>query len=98
MIINAVQATEGKQPRKVSVSSWNSNGDVMVSIKDNGAGMKPETKKRLFEPFHTTKPRGTGLGLAVTHKILQSHEAVVEVKSEENIGTEFIIKFPSKGH
>lgn len=98
MIINAVQATEGKQPRKVSVSSWNSNGDVMVSIKDNGAGMKPETKKRLFEPFHTTKPRGTGLGLAVTHKILQSHEAVVEVKSEENIGTEFIIKFRSHGY
>lgn len=98
MIINAVQATEGKQPRKVSVSSWSLNGDVMVSIKDNGAGMKPETKKRLFEPFHTTKPRGTGLGLAVTHKILQSHEAVVEVKSEENVGTEFIIKFPGKGH
>lgn len=98
MIINAVQATESKPDRKVSVSLSLVNDDVIVSIQDNGSGMKPETKKRLFEPFHTTKAKGTGLGLAMTHKILESHGAVVEVNSEENIGTEFKIKFPTKGH
>ena len=60
--------------------------------------MKPETKNRLFEPFYTTKSKGTGLGLAMTHKILESHEAQIIVNSELGLGTEFIIKFPSWGH
>jgi len=99
MIINAVQATEGRASRRIEIS-LNETGDrVAVSIRDNGLGMKLETQKRLFEPFHTTKPKGTGLGLAVTHKILDSHAAQIEVRSEENKGTEFIIKFPVfKGH
>jgi signal transduction histidine kinase len=57
---------------------------------------KPETRKRMFEPFHTTKPKGTGLGLAVTHKILDAHEAQIFVESELGLGTEFVISFPVK--
>lgn len=98
MIINAVQATEGKPSRQVHVSLSKDADVVVLKIKDNGSGMKPETKARLFEPFHTTKAKGTGLGLAVTHKILQSHDAIIEVQSEVNAGTEFIIKFPGKGY
>lgn len=98
IVINAVQALEGRSRPNIKISSQRSSGMVTVSISDNGAGMKPETLKRMFEPFHTTKTKGTGLGLAVTHKILEAHLAQVEIKSELGIGTEFIIKFPDLGH
>ena len=98
IVINAVQALENQENPKIKILNSQSNGFVTVSIQDNGAGMKPETLKRLFEPFHTTKIKGTGLGLAVTHKILEAHAGLVEVKSEVGIGTEFIIKFPDLGH
>lgn len=97
IIINAVQALEGRGEPSISIKNSTKNGHVVISVKDNGAGMKAETLKRLFEPFHTTKPKGTGLGLAVTHKILEAHGARTEVKSEAGIGTEFTIKFPELG-
>ncbi|MNL57754.1 Sporulation kinase E [compost metagenome] len=56
--------------------------------------MSEATRKRMFEPFHTTKPKGTGLGLAVTHKILEGHGAQVQVTSEIGKGTEFVLRFP----
>ncbi len=98
IIINAIQAMETTPSPQLDISISSDEDCVIVFIKDNGQGMKPETKKRLFEPFHTTKIKGTGLGLAVTHKILDSHGAVVEVDSEVGYGTEFIIKFPKLGH
>ncbi len=67
---------------------------VVVKISDSGMGMTDPVKKRLFEPFHTTKPKGTGLGLAVTHKILESHKVEVVVNSEVGQGTEFTLVFP----
>lgn len=98
IVINAIQALENQENPRIKIFNSQENGFVTVSIQDNGAGMKPETLKRLFEPFHTTKIKGTGLGLAVTHKILEAHSAQVEVKSEVGVGTEFIIKFPDLGH
>ena len=97
ILINAVQALVGIKNPKVDVQINIDANSAIVTIKDNGQGMKPETKKRLFEPFHTTKIKGTGLGLAVTHKILDSHSAQIEVQSSEGSGTEFIIKFPKMG-
>jgi len=55
--------------------------------------MTENTLRRLFEPFHTTKPQGTGLGLATVHKILENHDAKIFVESEPNKGTEFTIEF-----
>lgn len=66
---------------------------LVLRIRDNGMGMSEETKKRLFEPFYTTKSQGTGLGLAVTHKIFEGHGASLMVESQLGLGTEFVIKF-----
>ncbi|MCD4721501.1 MAG: HAMP domain-containing protein [Desulfobacula sp.] len=70
---------------------------VKVEIKDNGPGMKSDTKKRIFEPFFTTKTvgDGTGLGLAVSYFIItENHKGSIDVHSKPSKGTNFIIKLP----
>ncbi|MBL7670371.1 MAG: PAS domain-containing sensor histidine kinase [Bdellovibrionaceae bacterium] len=95
IIINAYQALQDVSAPKLSVeTSLNSAGKVVVRVKDSGVGMKPETLRRMFEPFHTTKPKGTGLGLALTHKILETHNVEVSVESALGQGTEFTLIFP----
>ena len=69
---------------------------VEISIKDSGIGMDEETCARIFEPFFSTKDRGTGLGMSITAGIINAHKGSIEVKSEIGKGTEFIIKLPVK--
>jgi two-component system sensor histidine kinase PilS (NtrC family) len=94
IIINAYQAMSQSQNPVLTLSAQSKDSQVVLRIKDSGAGMPEAVKKRIFEPFMTTKPKGTGLGLAVTHKILQSHRAQIYVESTQGLGTEFIITFP----
>lgn len=67
---------------------------VQVVITDRGSGMDEETKKRVFEPFFSTKARGTGLGLAIVKQIVDRHEGTIEIKSEVGVGTSFTIELP----
>ena len=69
---------------------------VLISIKDQGAGIPVEKIKRLGEPFYTTKERGTGLGLMVSFKIIEEHRGKVEIESEMGKGTTFLISLPIK--
>ncbi|MBN1995470.1 MAG: hypothetical protein JW953_22475 [Anaerolineae bacterium] len=70
---------------------------VTVHVKDTGAGIPPENISLLFEPFFTTKAKGagSGLGLFVTHLIINQHGGVIEVESELGAGTTFILKLPT---
>jgi two-component system, NtrC family, sensor histidine kinase PilS len=97
ILINSIQAFKDAPHPEIAISLMNEGDWVVLSIVDNGMGIPSETKKKMFEPFHTTKAKGTGLGLAITHKILESHSALVVVNSELNKGTEFKIKFPLIG-
>lgn len=92
IIINAYQAMEKTENPELEVSIREENGELSLKIKDFGLGMNEETRKRIFEPFYTTKVQGTGLGLAVTHKIFEAHGASILVESETGKGTEFVIK------
>ncbi|MBL0389320.1 PAS domain S-box protein [Tumebacillus sp. ITR2] len=65
----------------------------VLEIADNGCGMSPAQIERIFEPFFTTKATGTGLGLPVCHKIVESHNGTLEVTSEPGVGTVFTIRF-----
>jgi signal transduction histidine kinase len=61
---------------------------------DTGCGIPPANLSKIFDPFFTTKSEGTGLGLSIVHKILEQHQASIDVVSEENRGTTFILRFP----
>jgi signal transduction histidine kinase len=73
--------------------------NVIISVKDNGIGIKEKVKNRLFEPFYTTKPigKGTGLGLSISYQIIvDKHRGKIEYVSEPGKGTEFLIEIPIK--
>ena len=93
-VMNAYQAMEKVTHPKLGVETIVGRETVTLVLRDNGCGIKAENLNRVFEPFHTTKPKGTGLGLAVTHKILEAHGATVAVDSQVGVGTRFQIDFP----
>ena len=68
---------------------------VCLEVIDTGKGIEPDDLQKLFRPFHTTKPGGTGLGLATTRKIIRAHGGEIEVHSEPGHGTKFTIALPA---
>lgn len=97
LFLNAYQAMEKSDKASLKVQGRVHAGKVEIKIEDSGQGMSEKTKQKLFEPFYTTKSKGTGLGLALTHKILEGHLAQIFVESEEGRGSKFIIEFPFNG-
>lgn len=67
---------------------------VSVAFKDTGVGMGADTLARIFEPYHTTKAEGSGLGLMIVQRIMRAHGAQIEVESEPDKGTTFTLFFP----
>lgn len=92
ILINAVESMEAGKGQLVVGLKTEPDGYV-VTIKDNGKGIPREYLHKLFEPFFTMKKAGTGLGLAASYSIFQSHKASIRVESQVNHGTEFIIGF-----
>jgi signal transduction histidine kinase len=72
-------------------------GTVCLEVIDTGLGIAPEAMPKLFRPFHTTKPDGSGLGLATTRKIVLAHGGTIEAQSEPGRGTKFTIALPASG-
>ncbi len=86
-----------KGPHKITIRLSKGFQEVRIEIEDNGPGMDEKVKKRIFEPFYTTKPvgEGTGLGLSVSYMIItNNHKGTMEVASEPGHGTTFTIQLP----
>ena len=69
---------------------------VQIEFSDTGAGISEHVLSRLFEPFFSTKERGSGLGLSVSHKIIKAHQGYISVESQIGLGTTFTILLPVK--
>ena len=92
-IKNAIEAID--RDGKIDVVLNHHDDQLFISIKDTGIGIPPHVLERIFEPFYTTKSKGTGLGMMITNKIIQEHKGTINVRSEENVGTEVLISFPT---
>jgi signal transduction histidine kinase len=92
---NAIDAFESvPENRRIELFIENGNGAATVRVRDNGCGIPPDKLERIFNPFFTTKEKGTGLGMAITRKIVEAHAGTIDVLSEPGRGTEFVVALP----
>jgi signal transduction histidine kinase len=96
MIDNAIDAMESrKDERRLEFAIQNNgNGMAAVRIRDNGCGIADDKLGKIFNPFYTSKETGTGLGLGVAKKVIDSHRGTIQVHSTVGVGTEFILEIP----
>lgn len=94
LYLNALSAMENGGSLAVVLKNM-SDGFVCVEIRDTGAGIAPQDINRIFDPYFTTKPSGAGLGLAVVQKIIDAHDARIQVASTPGKGTTVTIILPS---
>jgi PAS domain S-box-containing protein len=100
LIVNAQQALETQPlPRRIKIRTGYEpeSKQLLLELSDNGPGMPPEIRSRIFEPFFTTKDKGsgTGIGLAVSHRILATHGGTINCDSTPGRGTTFTIRLPA---
>lgn len=67
---------------------------IRVTVGDTGQGIAPERLSRIFDPFYTTKEKGLGLGMAITHRIVEDHKGSIDVQSQVGMGTTFLVHLP----
>jgi PAS domain S-box-containing protein len=96
VISNAEFAMQGRTTRTLTLSTRQDGASVVISAQDTGRGMAPEIKRRIFEPFFSTKPAGagTGLGLSVSYGIVHAHGGTIAVESEPDVGTTVLLAIP----
>ena len=94
MLTNALEAVEATG--QISMISYRVDGTVVARISDNGMGIPADRIAGLFEPFHSTKTYGHGLGLFTARHILEMHEGRIDVESEEHRGTSVTIVMPAE--
>jgi nitrogen fixation/metabolism regulation signal transduction histidine kinase len=102
LLQNAVDAATGRHGDHggrvtLSVGPAEGRGGVIVSVCDNGPGIRAEERDRIFEPYYTTKATGTGLGLPIAHRIIEDHGGAIEVLDGSDGGAELRIFLPSAG-
>ena len=97
---NAVKYKKPEEDLELKVRTWNESGKLMISIQDNGIGIKKENLKKIFEKFYRVHTgnlhdvKGFGLGLAYVRKIILDHKGTIRAESDLNVGTKFIIALP----
>jgi signal transduction histidine kinase len=94
LLLNAVQAVPEGGTIQVKSSLNQQESSVSIEVKDNGPGIGRKEQSKIFEPFFSTKPNGTGLGLSVSYGIVRNHQGNINVHSQPGEGTRFLIKLP----
>ena len=94
LVKNATQAIGSKADGKIEVRLESTETAFVISVKDNGKGIKEEDKNRIFLPNFTTKTGGSGVGLSLTYNIVQAAGGTISFESQEGEGAEFVITLP----
>ena len=95
VLINAFQAIQDSG--RIDVTVRETPGYYLVDIEDSGLGISLENLKRIFNPFFTTKEKGSGLGLSIVRKIIEAHHGSIDIESSEGKGTKVEISLPREG-
>ncbi len=94
LTLNAIEATDAGGSLSICTTYSRYRQVVDVVVSDTGSGIRENDLGKIFDPFFTTKESGNGLGLAITHGIIEQHNATIDVFSKPGRGTTFTIKFP----
>jgi signal transduction histidine kinase len=94
LLLNAVQAIEEKGVITVTSRMDKNRKKALIEIADTGSGISSENMAKIFEPFFSTKAKGTGLGLAVSYAIVKNHQGDINAFSKHGEGTRFVLEFP----
>ncbi len=91
---NAQEALHDRESPRIRVDTLLEGERIALGVEDNGPGFPEELKSRMFEPYATTKPRGTGLGLPVVKKIIEEHHGTIEVQNLDGGGARICVHLP----
>ncbi|HWR34767.1 MAG TPA: ATP-binding protein [Clostridia bacterium] len=95
VVLNGVQAMP--QGGALNISALRENGTALIEVRDHGAGIPPEIRDKIFNLYFTTKKQGSGIGLAMSYRVLQLHNGSLDFQSEEGRGTTFRLTLPIAG-
>jgi signal transduction histidine kinase len=94
LMLNAIEAMKDAGGEMTIRFGLNQEGQLLISISDTGVGLPVENAERIFDAFHTTKPQGTGMGLAITRSILESHGGRIWAAANQGAGATFHFTIP----
>lgn len=94
LVKNAIQSIPKEREPKIEVKLKEEKDNVVITVSDNGIGVKEENRKKVFEPKFTTKSSGMGLGLPIIKNIIETYNGSITFTSEEDEGSTFVVSFP----
>lgn len=94
LVKNAIEACADLPDGEIQINAFRKEGSSMITISDNGRGIVSEAMDKIFVPFFTTKPGGSGIGLSLCRQIINRHGGTISVTSEEEKGSTFSLSFP----
>ncbi len=94
IFLNSVHAME--KGGRLNITAAADLGTISITVEDNGKGMTQEVLSRVFEPFFTTSPDGTGLGLTLSRRLIERHNGTIDIESEKGKGTRVTVRLPCK--
>jgi PAS domain S-box-containing protein len=95
LMLNAIEAMDGTGGELTIRAQPNAEGQIVISVSDTGVGLPADGIERIFDAFHTTKPQGTGMGLAITRSIVEAHGGRVWATGNDGVGATFHFTLPS---